>query len=148
MARVDLDPNEWLNHPALARETYERMTHEGILLASLDEAGKLNPMTIGWGLFGLIWGRPMFQVLVRPSRHTYGCIERTRDYTVNVLPDGLSDVPAFCGSKSGRDMDKMAQCDLAPLPGKHVKSAGIAQANIVFECEVVHYNDDVGLGRS
>ena len=141
MARVDLEPGRWLDQPALARETYERMTHEGILIASLDAGGKLNPMTIGWGLFGLIWGRPMFQVLVRPSRYTYGCIEHTGDYTVNVLPPGLSDVAAYCGTVSGRDADKMAHNDLTPLPSRHVASGGIAQADIVFECKVVHHND-------
>jgi flavin reductase (DIM6/NTAB) family NADH-FMN oxidoreductase RutF len=141
MPRVDLDPDYWLGHPALARETYERMTQEGILIASLDARGNLNPMTIGWGLFGLIWGRPMFQVLVRPSRYTYGCLEHTGDYTVNVLPEGLSDVAAVCGIESGRDLDKMAQCELTPLPSKRIASPGITQATIVFECMVVHYND-------
>jgi len=104
MTRVDLDPERWLDHPGLARETYERMTQEGILVASLDAGGRLNPMTIGWGLFGLIWGRPMFQVLVRPSRYTYGCFEHTGDYTVDVLPVERADVASRCGTTSGRDL--------------------------------------------
>lgn len=141
MARTYLDPGKWLDTPALARETYERMTDEGILIASLDAAGKLNPMTIGWGVFGLIWGRPMFQVLVRPSRYTYQCIEHTRDYTVNVLPADLQEAATFCGTESGRDFDKMAEQDLTTLPSKHIASGGITQANIVFECRVVHHND-------
>ncbi|MHC4093622.1 MAG: flavin reductase family protein [Planctomycetota bacterium] len=141
MTRVDLDPNEWLDQPALARETYARMTSEGILIVSLHETGRLNPMTIGWGTFGLIWGRPMFQVLVRPSRYTYECLEHTGDYTVNVMPAELSDTTTRCGTTSGRDLDKMAQNELTALPSRHIKSAGLAQANIVFECRVVHYND-------
>ena len=141
MAHVDLKPDEWLNHPGLARETYERMTHEGILLASLDRQGKLNPMTIGWGVFGLIWGRPVFEVLVRPSRYTYQCIEHTGDYTVNVMPEALKDVAEFCGTTSGRDVDKMAANELTTLTSKHIASGGIAEANIVFECKVVHHND-------
>ncbi len=141
MTRINVDPNEWLSHPALVRETYRRMTREGILIAAPDARGRLNPMTIGWGVFGLIWGRPVFQVLVRPSRYTYGCIERAGDYTVNVLPEDMADVATFCGTKSGRDVDKMAQLDLTLLPSKHIRSAGIAEANIAFECTVVHHND-------
>ena len=141
MAHVDLKPDEWLNHPGLARETYERMTHEGILLASLDRQGKLNPMTIGWGVFGLIWGRPVFEVLVRSSRYTYQCIEHTGDYTVNVMPEALKDVAESCGTTSGRDVDKMAAKELTTLTSKHIASGGIAEANIVFECKVVHHND-------
>jgi len=141
MARVDLDPGKWLEHPPLARQTYERMTEEGILVASLDEGGRLNPMTIGWGVFGLIWGRPLFEVLVRPSRYTYHCIERTGDYTVNVLPADLREVADYCGTQSGGDVDKMAEMKLSPLPSRQVRSPGIEQADIVFECRVVHHND-------
>jgi len=35
----------------------------------------------------------------------------------------------------------MADNELTALPSRHIRSAGIAQANIVFECQVVHYND-------
>ncbi|HNQ23980.1 MAG TPA: flavin reductase family protein [Phycisphaerae bacterium] len=141
MARVDVHPNEWLGHPGLVRETYARLTAEGILLASLNEHGRLNPMTIGWCTFGAIWGRPMCVVLVRPSRHTYTCIERTGDFTVNVLPEALGQVPDYCGTVSGRSMDKLRHLELDTLPSKHISSSGIACANIVLECKVVHRND-------
>ena len=55
MTRVKLNPEEWMEYPALARETHVRMSHEGILLVSLDKTGKINPMTIGWGVYGWIW---------------------------------------------------------------------------------------------
>ncbi len=141
MDRVFVAAEAWLDQPGLAEATIRRMTNEGILIASLDRAGKLNPMTIGWGVFGWIWGRPMFEVLVRPSRYTYECIEHTRDYTVNVLPERIKDVPDFCGTVSGRDVDKMAALGLHALPSRHVRSGGVVEADIVFECTVVHYND-------
>lgn len=141
MTRIDLNPDKWMDHPALAGETHNRMAGDGILLASLDSAGKLNPMTIGWGIFGWIWGRPIFTVLVRPSRYTYGCIEATGDFTVNVQPADHKDMADFCGTVSGRDHDKMAELDLSALHGKRVKSPGIAQCPIVFECKVIHKND-------
>ena len=141
MSRVDLNPERWMNHPALARETHARMANEGILLASLDANGRLNPMTIGWGVFGWIWGRPIFTVLVRPSRHTFGCIERTGDFTVNVQPAERADIPIFCGTVSGRDHDKMGELGLTLLPSGRVRTPGIAECTIVFECRVVHKND-------
>ena len=141
MTRVDLAPDKWMDHPALARETHYRMAGDGILLASLDSAGKLNPMTIGWGVFGWIWGRPIFTVLVRPSRYTYQCLEATGDFTVNVQPADRKDVANLCGTASGRDRDKLAELDLTTLPSNRIKSPGIAQCPIVFECQVVHRND-------
>ena len=90
MARVDLEPDRWMDYPALARETHTRMSNGGILLASQDAGGKLNPMTIGWGVFGWIWARPVFTVLVRPSRYTFACLEAAGDFTVNVRPTGVT----------------------------------------------------------
>lgn len=141
MPRIDLKPEQWMHYPALARETNERMSNEGILVASLDGGGKLNPMTIGWGVFGSIWGRPMFTVLVRPSRYTYGCIEKTGDFTVNVQPSDRRDIVDLCGTVSGRDRSKMFELGLTPLPSRRVKSPGIADCPLVFECQVVHKND-------
>jgi len=141
MDRIDLDPEQWMDYPALASETHQGMAGQGILLAALDAAGKLNPMTIGWGVFGWIWGRPIFTVLVRPSRYTYGCLEATGDFTVNVPPADRKDIPNFCGTVSGREHDKMTELKLAPLPGRYISSPGIAECPIVFECRVVHHND-------
>lgn len=143
MERVDLQPEKWMDHPELARVTHERMAGEGILLASLDSNGKLNPMTIGWGVFGWIWGQPIFTVLVRPSRYTFGCIEATRDFTVNVQPADRDDIANLCGTVSGRDRNKLDDLDLTPLPSGKIKSPGIVQCPIVFECKVVHANDVV-----
>jgi flavin reductase (DIM6/NTAB) family NADH-FMN oxidoreductase RutF len=136
-----IKPSEWLLQPGLARETNLRLTHEGILLASRSSAGKLNPMTIGWGVFGAIWGRAMFLVLVRPSRFTYECLEATGDFTVNVMPADMPDVPDYCGTTSGRSIDKMAEKHLTERPSDHITSGGVAEANIIFECRVVHKHD-------
>jgi len=66
------------------------MDEEGLLLATTGTDGKPNVMTIGWGTIGSIWFRPMFVVLVRPSRHTYSRMEQVSDFTVNVLPRELA----------------------------------------------------------
>ena len=55
----------------LFAQTIQRMREDGLLLVTLGADGKANVMTIGWGTMGSIWSRPVFIVLVRPSRHTY-----------------------------------------------------------------------------
>ena len=37
----------------------------------------------------------------------------------------------------------MAEQKLTLLPSKHIRSGGIAEANIIFECKVVQRNDVV-----
>jgi flavin reductase (DIM6/NTAB) family NADH-FMN oxidoreductase RutF len=123
------------------KETLEVMHKTGLLLVSVDAAGKPNTMAIGWGTIGMIWGKPMFIVLVRPSRYTHGLVEQADDFTVNVPPPELSDVVAFCGKVSGRDHDKFKEKGLIAVPGKKVKSPIIEQCVIHYECRVVHKNN-------
>jgi flavin reductase (DIM6/NTAB) family NADH-FMN oxidoreductase RutF len=122
-------------------ETLDALRKPGLLLVSADASGKPNAMTIGWGTVGIIWGKPIFIVLVRPSRYTHGLIEQTEDFTVNVPSGDMADVVAFCGSASGRDHDKFAEKGLVAVPGRKVKSPIIDQCVIHYECKVVHKND-------
>jgi flavin reductase (DIM6/NTAB) family NADH-FMN oxidoreductase RutF len=123
------------------KETLDALRKPGLLLVSADASGKPNAMTIGWGTIGIIWGKPIFIVLVRPSRYTHGLIEQTEDFTVNVPSADMADVVAFCGSASGRDHDKFAEKGLIAVPGRKVKSPIIDQCVIHYECKVVHKND-------
>ncbi len=117
------------------------LTSRGLLLGSYDAAGKPNIMTIGWGALGSIWGIPMWTVLVRPSRYTYTCIEHSGCFTVNVPPESLSMACAIAGSRSGRDMDKFAECGLTAEKSPHVLAPVVAECPISYACHVVHSND-------
>jgi flavin reductase (DIM6/NTAB) family NADH-FMN oxidoreductase RutF len=122
-------------------ETMSKLRNPGLLLVSADADGKPNAMTIGWGTIGVIWGKPIFIVLVRPSRYTYKLMEQGDDFTVNVPSADMGDAVAFCGTKSGRDYDKFAEKGLTAVPGKKVKSPIIDQCVIHYECKIVHKND-------
>ena len=117
------------------------MTGRGLLLGSYDAQGKPNVMTIGWGSLGSIWGEPVWIVLVRPSRYTWRCIEHTGCFSVNVPGDDLGMACATCGSRSGRDIDKFAECRLTHEKGQAVLAPIVAECPIVYECKVVHAAD-------
>lgn len=129
------------NYTDYLHETLEMMQREGLLLVSVNKQGQPNVMTIGWGTIGIIWEKPIFVVLVRPSRYTYGFIEQSVDFTVNVPPKELADAVAFCGSVSGRDRDKFKEKGLIIVPGRKVTSPIIEQCVVHYECRVVHKND-------
>ena len=113
----------------------------GFLLVSTNKNGVSNVMTISWGMIGIIWGRPIFQVLVRPSRYTYQFIEDSKVFTVNVPPPEYKRIVALCGSRSGRDIDKFKEYQIAVSPAHTVPSVTIDACPVVWECRVVHYND-------
>jgi len=118
-------------------ETIRRLNQTGLLLVS-GTSKKANVMTIGWGLPGILWGKPFFIVAVRPSRYTYQFIEETGDFTVNVPRRGMEETVTYCGTVSGRDHDKFKEKSLTPLPSKQVKSPIIEECIIHYECRVAY----------
>ncbi len=115
----------------------------GALLVSLDENHRPNAMTIGWAQLGIIWGKWICTVLVRPSRYTWACCNATGDFTVNVPYPAQAEAVLHCGTHSGRDTDKFAQCGFTPSPAHSptVASPYIAQCGLALECTVVHTNE-------
>jgi len=122
-------------------EVMGALTGHGLLLGSFDAAGKANLMTIGWGAIGSIWGIPVWTVLVRPSRYTFQCIDHSGCFTVNVPSAAMGMACAVCGSRSGRDVDKFAECGLTFERAETVLAPTVAECPIVFECQIVHSND-------
>lgn len=102
-----------------------------------------NPMTIGWGNIGTIWGRPVFQVLVRPSRYSFSLLEGLGEFTVCVPAAGQQKALAVCGAKSGRDIDKIDACSLTLAASEHISVPHIAECAAHYECRVIHVNDVV-----
>jgi len=124
-------------------QTIQRMREEGLLLATQGVDGKPNVMTIGWGTIGAIWSRPIFIVMVRPSRHTYSRLEEVSDFTVNVLPPELAGAASHCGRVSGRDHDKFQELHLTAAPSREVRAPIVQECILHYECRTVHRNDVV-----
>lgn len=121
--------------------TIRRMREDGLLLATSGADGKPNVMTIGWGTIGSIWSRPVFLVLVRPSRYSYTRLEEAGDFTVNVPPRELAEAVAHCGTVSGRDHDKFLEKRLTPASSRQVRAPIIQECVVHYECRTLHRND-------
>jgi flavin reductase (DIM6/NTAB) family NADH-FMN oxidoreductase RutF len=135
MARREIALTEGLER------TLEALQKQGLLLSSVDREGKPNVMTIGWAAPGVIWGRPMFLVLVRPSRFTFTNIEATGEFVVNVPTEDMKEVCTYCGTASGRDVDKFAEKALVAVEGSAVSAPLIDGCVAHYECRVVHKGD-------
>ena len=88
-------------------QTIQRMREDGLLLVTMGTGGRANVMTIGWGMMGSIWSRPLFIVLVRPSRHTYSQLEQVGDFTVDVADGGQDPRPAEAGGVAVAQLDRL-----------------------------------------
>lgn len=128
-----------LNFTHYLRKTLEMMDDPGLLLLS-GNANESNVMTIGWGTIGIIWGKPIFCVLVRPSRYTDSFIKKYNEFTVNVPLPRMEKIALYCGTVSGRNYNKFKEKNITLLPGKKVKCPTIKECDIVYECRVIHKN--------
>ncbi len=107
----------------------------GAFLVTGEEA---NPMTIGWGQFGVVWGKPTLTVLVRHSRYSEKLLRENGSFTVSFpAPGTMREALGVCGSRSGRDTDKKALAGLDTVPAKVNGIPGIAGCAIHFECRTM-----------
>ena len=118
-----------------APQVLQQLPKGAFLTVSHD--GRDNTMTIGWGSLGVIWGKPVFSALVRPSRFTFGLLESSGEFTVSVPLTDMSKALGICGSKSGRDIDKFAATELKKLPGMKISTPVIGGAGLHYECKVL-----------
>jgi len=130
---------------AYSEETIQTFNRCGCLLVS-GKTKKANVMTIGWGLIGILWGKPFFMVAVRHSRHTHNFIEEVGDFTVNVPKKGMEKIVKYCGTVSGRKYDKFKEKGLTLMPGKKVNSPIISECVIHYECKVAFKSEVISSG--
>ncbi len=103
---------------------------------------KVNSMTISWGNIGFEWKKPIFTVLVRKSRYTHEIIEKETEFSVSIpFKDDFKSALALCGSKSGRDMDKVKESGLSLKEGEKIKVPSIEGCEMVYECKIVYKQD-------
>ena len=135
MTKIDVQPFDYT-------DKFMKLIYDpGVLLGVIDENGKPNVMTIGWCNIGIIWQKPIAIVYVRPSRHSYTCLEEVSDFTVNILPASFAEEILTCGTVSGRDKEKFKETGLTAAKAKSVKAPVIEEGILHYECCTVHYND-------
>ena len=111
---------------------FTKMGSEWFLLtAGKPEA--CNTMTAAWGGVGVLWGKNVATAYVRKSRYTYEFMERDEIFTMSFFGGSHRDVLNLCGSRSGRDLDKIKAAGLTavPLDG----GAAFEEAKLVLTCK-------------
>lgn len=111
---------------------------KGILLTTSFE-GFTNTMTIGWGMIGIEWNRPIFIAYVRKSRHTHTLLEANGEFTINVpLHETTNDTLKYCGTMSGRDTNKILDRNLTLVEPEVISVPGIKEFPLTLECKVLY----------
>ena len=105
-------------------------------LLSAGSSEKLNTMTVSWGALGIIWQKPVSFIFVRPQRYTFEFLENNGYYSINFLKEDNRKILNICGTKSGRDIDKIKETGLIPIFNE--KAPYFTQSKIAFICRKLH----------
>ena len=98
-----------------------------------------NAMTVSWGGFGTMWGKPVVTVVVRPQRHTLPFLDAGEDFTLCAFGEEYKEALTFLGRNSGRDVpDKIAKAGLTPVRADEVAAPAYAEAELVIECRKLY----------
>lgn len=111
---------------------------DGVLLTTKAE-DKVNTMTISWGTLGIEWNKPIFTVFVRENRFTKEQLDKNPQFTINI-PVGEFDkkILGVCGTKSGRNVDKISELNLTLEESNNISVPGIKELPLTLECRVIY----------
>jgi flavin reductase (DIM6/NTAB) family NADH-FMN oxidoreductase RutF len=98
-----------------------------------------NTMTASWGGFGVLWHKNVSFCFVRESRFTYEFMNSHEEYTLSFFDESKRDALDYCGSHSGRDVDKAAETGLTPASVDG--SVSFDQARLIIVCKKLYFQD-------
>ena len=128
-----------IDFQTLEINVFTKLDKEWMLITAGDQSS-FNTMTASWGGFGILWHKNVCFCFIRPTRHTFQFIEKYRHFTLSFFPEKYRDALNICGSKSGRDSNKVAEAKLSPQRDES-GSIYFKEANLVFSCEKIYYQD-------
>ena len=126
--------------PYNLNESVFRLLDKDWMLVTAGKPGRFNMMTASWGGFGILWNHPVSYIFVRPTRYTYEFIEEHERFTLNFFGPGYRKILNFCGSRPGREVDKINMPGLTPVESDS-GSIYFNEARIVMECLKIYFQD-------
>lgn len=121
------------------KDSFVKMISNDWALLTAGNTDSFNTMTVSWGGIGELWNKDVCFIFVRPQRYTYEFIEKNDYFTLSFFGGEYKKELGICGSKSGRDIDKMAETGFAPLDLG--ESVGIKQAKVNIVLKKLAYQD-------
>lgn len=126
--------------PQALNENAFKLIGSDWMLITAGTPESFNTMTASWGWMGIMWNKPVAISVIRPQRYTYEFIEKSENYTLTFFPEEYRSALNLCGTKSGRDVDKVKETGLTPA----VTDSGAVyfeEARIVLACRKLYHQD-------
>ena len=123
--------------PKTLDENVFSLIHDKWMLVSAGTADRCNTMTASWGGLGILWNRCVATCYIRPQRYTLEFVEREDCFTLSFFGEEYRKALALCGSKSGRDVDKVKECGFT-VAGAACGAPYFEEAGLVLVCRKLY----------
>lgn len=105
-------------------------------LFTAEKDGKVNTMTASWGGIGVLWGKNVAYMFIRPQRYTKEFVDAADRLSISVLPNSFKKELGYLGSVSGSDEDKIAKSGLTV--NKYEDVPYFEEARLTFICKKLY----------
>jgi len=107
-----------------------------VLVTSLDEKERPNAMGVAWVTRTSV--EPfLIMISIDRRRYSHQGIQMHKEFVINYPNTDQADAALICGTKSGRDGDKIKLAGLNLADSVAVKVPTIEGVTVAFECKVV-----------
>lgn len=104
-------------------------------LVTCGDGEENNVLTVAWT--GIINSTPpKTYISVRPQRHSYEILKRTREFVIHLTTASLARTADYCGVYTGAKVDKFEKCGLTRIDSTEVACPTIAESPLALECRV------------
>ncbi len=89
-----------------------RLIGKDWMLVTAAKDGKANTMTASWGGLGVMWGKNVAYIVIRPQRFTKEFIDCSDRLSLTFYGNDKKEMLSYLGTVSGRDEDKISKAGL------------------------------------
>lgn len=122
-------------------ENVFKLLEDDWMLFTAGNRDSFNMMAASWGALGVLWNQPIAIGFIRPQRYTFEFADKSDLFTLSFFPEKHRPALNYCGSHSGRTVDKVAGSGLTPAYTER-GSVYFTEARLVLECRKI-YSDDI-----
>ena len=110
------------------------------MLIAAGDLKRFNMMTASWGGLGVLWDKNVAFCFVRPTRHTIEFMNKSETFTLSFFDEQYRSVLTYCGSHSGKHVNKVKHCGITPVAGV-ADDVYFAEARLVLQCRKLYFTD-------
>lgn len=125
-----------VNHLIIKDNVIDEFKNQLALVTARKKDGTFNFCTVAWGSIGELFSKDVVTIYVKPIRFTSTFLNEDDYFTVTFMPkEYLNDV-LYCGSHTGKLVDKVKNTSLKPL----ILENGITFENCrrVYVCKKIY----------